>query len=345
LLCAVRAAWNSVPAPARHGTAGYNEGSMESTSASVPGAPDWERIDEDIRCPLCEYDLRMLTTPRCPECGYRFAWAELLDPARRMHPYLFEHHPEANLRSFRRTLLNGLRPRRFWKSLHPAQPSSARRLIRYWCVVALIYTVPIAAELTAEIMGTLGALRANRASMVALYNTPRGKDVLGPEVKRFGAVKAYLDYYWPIPNSPTTLWQHVNYTRIPAETIAYLFFPLLYVWLTFLSLLSFGFSMRRARIRRVHVLRCVAYSTDVWAGLCVLLGAVISRLYLGTAVIGGWVSKGCLAFAVAMAAASIYRLYVAYRYYLRFDHPLATVLVSQVIVYLVGANLIAPQLL
>ena len=320
---------------------------MESTSASVSGAPDWERIDEDIRCPLCEYDLRMLTTPRCPECGYRFEWAELLDPARRVHPYLFEHHPEANLRSFRRTLLNGLRPRRFWTSLHPAQPSSARRLILYWCVVALIYTVPIAAELTAEIEATLGPLRANRTWTVALYNTARGKEVLGPEVKRFGFIRAYLDYYCPIPNSPTTLWRHLQYTRVPVHMVAYLLFPLLYAWLTFLSLLLFGFSMRRARIRRVHVLRCVVYCTDVlaWAGLCVLLGAIISQLYLATAVIGGWVFKGCLIFAVVMAAALINRLYVAYRYYLRFDHPLATVLVSQVIVFLVGANLVGPQLL
>ena len=95
------------------------------------------------------------------------------------------------------------------------------------------------------------------------------------------------------------------------------------------------------------MLRCVVYCTDVlaWAGLCVLLGAIISQLYLATAVIGGWVFKGCLIFAVVMAAALINRLYVAYRYYLRFDHPLATVLVSQVIVFLVGANLVGPQLL
>ncbi|UCG34492.1 MAG: hypothetical protein JSU68_07585 [Phycisphaerales bacterium] len=320
---------------------------MESTSASVPGAPDWEQIGEEICCPLCEYDLHMLTTPRCPECGYRFEWAELLDPARRIHPYLFEHHPEANLRSFRRTLLNGLRPRRFWTSLHPAQPSSARRLVLYWCVVALIYTVPIAAELTAGFVSTLGPLQANRAWVVAFYKTARGKDSFGAEVKRFGSIEAYLDYYWPMPNSPATLWKHLRYTRILAEMTSYLLFPLLYAWLTFLSLLLFGLSMRRARVRRVHVLRCVVYSTDVlvWTGLCVLLGAVISRLYLGTSVIEGWGLKGCLAFAVVMAVASIYRLYVAYRHYLRFDHPLATVLVSQVIVYLVGANLIAPQLL
>jgi hypothetical protein len=76
-----------------------------------------------------------------------------------------------------------------------------------------------------------------------------------------------------------------------------------------------------------------------------VLGAGIAQLYLGTALIGGWVFRVCLAFAVLMAGTLTHRLYVAYRYYLRFDHPLATILASQVIVYLVGANLIGPQFL
>jgi len=25
--------------------------------------------DRDVECPVCKYNLRMLTTPRCPECG------------------------------------------------------------------------------------------------------------------------------------------------------------------------------------------------------------------------------------------------------------------------------------
>src|SRR5256885_15735714 len=83
----------------------------------------------DLRCPLCESDLRGLTEPRCPECGYRFDWADLTDPSRRRHPYLFEHHPEQRVASFVRTHVNAMRPGRFWKSLLPAQPSYPRRLI------------------------------------------------------------------------------------------------------------------------------------------------------------------------------------------------------------------------
>src|SRR5215213_7846093 len=104
----------------------------------APDAPDWDAVREEIRCPLCAYQLRGLTEPRCPECGYRFEWRPLLDPTARLHPYVFEHHPRRNLWSFVRTMLGTLLPRRFWRSLHPAQPSQPRRLVLYWLLSALL---------------------------------------------------------------------------------------------------------------------------------------------------------------------------------------------------------------
>ena len=49
-----------------------------SNLVSAP-PPDWSAITETIRCPLCDYDLRGLIEPRCPECGYQFVWPEVLD--------------------------------------------------------------------------------------------------------------------------------------------------------------------------------------------------------------------------------------------------------------------------
>ena len=47
----------------------------------------------------------------------------------------------------------------------------------------------------------------------------------------------------------------------------------LWPWLTFLSLMVFRISMRRARVKSVHVLRCVLYSADgvIWAGMALVL--------------------------------------------------------------------------
>jgi hypothetical protein len=79
-------------------------------SAAIPAAaPDWAAQREDLLCPLCEYNLRGLTDPRCPECGYRFDWDQLRDEKLKTHPYLFEHHPERNAWSFRKTATGCLR--------------------------------------------------------------------------------------------------------------------------------------------------------------------------------------------------------------------------------------------
>lgn len=51
--------------------------SAEPTSPPDPDEP--HLIDEDLPCPECEYNLRGLTMPRCPECGHRFAWTDLPD--------------------------------------------------------------------------------------------------------------------------------------------------------------------------------------------------------------------------------------------------------------------------
>src|SRR5438105_3920894 len=84
---------------------------------------------DDALCPLCQYNLRGLQEPRCPECGYRFTWEEVLDPSRRLHPYLYEHRPDAGPLALWNTLRGGLRPAKFWATLHPVQPSRPLRLL------------------------------------------------------------------------------------------------------------------------------------------------------------------------------------------------------------------------
>ena len=114
-------------------------GTIDHPSANtLDTAPDWAHQSEEIHCPMCEYNLCGLTEPRCPECGYRFAWKDLLDAKVRPHPYLFEHHPEANFKSFWKTAAGGWRPSRFWSTLHAGQPSRPRRLILYWIMAMLL---------------------------------------------------------------------------------------------------------------------------------------------------------------------------------------------------------------
>src|SRR5580658_2246119 len=85
-------------------------------------APDWDTRPSDLLSPLCGYNLRGLTTPRCPECGFSFTWSELLEAEKNKHNYLFEHGGGRDFKSLWKTYWRTCRPGKFWRDLNPAQP-------------------------------------------------------------------------------------------------------------------------------------------------------------------------------------------------------------------------------
>jgi len=311
----------------------------QSTITASP--PDWNAIESDVFCPLCDYNLRGLTDPRCPECGFGFEWPDVLDPSRRIHPYIFEHHPERNFRSFWRTAFAGWRPRRFWTSLHPAQPSRPRRLMLYWGVAAgmvvLAYLITFAA-LTHD-----GATQqaAFKVRLIAYMNTPAAAQRRAVVVSEYGSVQAYADAVYPtryVKNAQKILTSDGLFGAfvLPMACI------LSWSWMTLAALLIFRASMRRARIKTVQVLRCVIYcSADLLLWLAVLLLMLTPAHVLAMMGMRWWigfmaVSATCCA--VSCIALTTHRLTIAYRLYLRFDHPDATVLASQIVALLVMAN-------
>ena len=254
---------------------------------------------------MCDYNLRGLSEPRCPECGYRFEWDALLDPTKRLHPYLFEHHPERNVRSFVRTFLGGLLPRRFWRGLQPAQPSFPGRLAAYASVVlvALVVLAPAA---------------------VLLYTA-------ATLMLRFGWLRTWGQAF-----------DLIRSARFSVPVFHMIGYYLLWAAGTFLALLVFRISMRRARIRPVHVVRCVIYSFDaaVWAVILVVAAAVATAAGIYVLRLQAFHGLAFLVVAApwAVAAVVFYRLVIAYRLYLRFDHPFLTVLASQLIAWLIVLN-------
>jgi len=313
---------------------------MHTSPTDTPVAGPAALLDQDITCPLCEYNLRALTEPRCPECGFRFEWEDLLDPARQTHPYLFEHHPKRNIWSFFKTLRGAQFPRRFWTTLHPAQQSRPRRLLLYLLLVTLPVLFMIAALVGNETRSIAARLSANRAWITATLQTPRGKDYYKAELRIFPTTQAYIDAYFP--QLPTT-----RLVRMALRDVGGLFpictFAALWAPLTFLSLLIFQISMQRARIRSAHVLRCVIYSFDVILPWALLSAAAIAlEPFLlppppwgRSTQLEPWINLGWFLF-VAVAS---YRLVCAYDRYLRFHRPFATVAAAQVIVVLLALNL------
>lgn len=300
------------------------------------GPPLWDELQE-IHCPLCDYNLRGLSEPRCPECGYRFVWADLTDPARRLHPYIFEHHPERNIWSFWKTAFGGLLPSRFWKSLRPEQPSSGKRLFLYWAWSMAVVVFSCAIQYVHAAVGYQRMVVVVRATL-QVNPTPPGwsywKDQI---IAQHGSFQAALDAYHPLFPSPRFLAAVLRDRSVGGVVIPPVLVSLVWPWLTFMALMLFRWSMRKARIKPVHVLRCVLYSFDLglWVGGVISVATLSTFLVTKTASLNQYVRTGIVWFCLFMALLAIRRLRIAYRVYLCFDHAFMTVLSSQVIVFLI----------
>lgn len=307
-------------------------------------APDWTAIEETIRCPLCTYDLRGLGKPRCPECGYRFEWDELLDPLKRLHPFLFEHHPKRNVETYFKTLLNGLRPRAFWKSVHPVQPSVPRRIVLYWFISAALL---VAAGLTCFLMFAHVIATQNALIRPAWEANPRGflsESLIETAIAEHGSMQRYFDI--EMPTHVFGVVRNILATEPTIVLVAALPYavPLACPWATFACLLVFAQSMRRARVGRVHVLRCVFYSFDVvfWIGLAYFAVLGLYLLLNGSARLVSILGVGAVFRAhcwtvVPFLIFAWLRLWIAYRVYLRFPHAAAVIGASALVVVLATA--------
>jgi hypothetical protein len=301
-------------------------------AVGLPPAPppvDSREARDALACPLCGYSLRGhaaagAASGRCPECGYHFEWAELLVARQHAHPYLFEQHPGRNTRSFLKTLIGGLRPRRFWSSLNAAHAVRPRRLMLYWAVAALVILLSGAGGWYAVTAASL--YRENKQSRDYYQAFPAG-----------GRGATWTANAFPLPPDRRfflRVWDQQYHRQLDAQvSVACLAWP----WLSLATLLIFRAALRRARIQPGHVMRCVVYSGDVflWIGAVAAIlgwtGGFVRRDFAGGQGIAARQALGGLALLVAVFT---YRLGVAYRRYLRLDHPWSTVILSQAVVML-----------
>ena len=211
----------------------------DAATAADPGAA--------LSCPLCEYSLRGLAEPRCPECGFAFTWAELAAADRDRHRWLFEHAKRRLVGSLWTTCRHNLWPLRFWRDVTPANPVNPRRLVLYWAITALVAAVLLLAPLP---HGMWQAWDEGYASPVFLS---------GP-------------YALPSGPAPWTEWladgcrgtwdvvRSADLSKLNAAGPPLL--VLAWPWLSLAALLVFGLSMRRAKISSRHVLRVAVYGCD-----------------------------------------------------------------------------------
>ena len=324
--------------------------STEMTTVLPNSPPD--RSDPqavDLHCPLCGYDLRGLADGRCPECGFAFRRAELLDAERDRHPWLFEHAPRGRLvRSFFSTYGRAAFPRRFWRQVTPANTVRPRRLAAYWLVASLPLVAVVAAPVPGQVVrlaqrNTL--VRAQYARQLAAMGLGKGSPP-GP----MAVFRAQFDARYPVPWSPAFARQVVAMVDLDVapDRAAAAVVAATWPWLSLAALMLFQMSMRRAKVSPAHVLRAAVYGCDFGLMICITAAVVFSpaevgypRLlrgpFLGSQLPSGPFPPRDMPLLLVLATCGLvatYRLAVAYRLYLRFDRPLLTVAASQVIVLL-----------
>ncbi len=324
-------------------------------------------IDQDVLCPLCNYNLRGLPEPRCPECGGQFNWEELRDPAKRLHPYLFEHHPDRKIWSLFRTLRGGLLPRRFWTTLLPVQPSYPKRLILYWMICAALAFMSCFTQFAIHATYLYLPTKMQRTMLKQYY---LGPGVLLPNgattrattqqtaaiTDRFGSVQNYIDVNFPMPPSKAFFERVVGLRFAPSpsarlrlvnsiqSTALLVLVVLLWPWCAAGVMLLFRASMRHAAVRSIHLLRVTVYCMDVLVWVAALwLAADVIRYVSGLFVP---VSVRYLTYSTTVAIRILaggailggliltYRLGVAMSKYLRFRHAMAMAFSVQIILTL-----------
>lgn len=281
--------------------------------------PDWSAVDFHPLCPLCGYDLFGLSAPRCPECGYAFEWRDVLDPRAAEHPYLFEYQSRRRIRSFLRTAYHAAAPRTFWKSLHPSLRPRAGRLVTYFIAGLFFHVIAISIAAFLEV----AAMYASWGRMSFIYKPSPGE----------GAIDRLLS---SMSDALSTTNLHPEMYLETAARFAGA--PVLMIAMIFISLASFRYSMKRARIKTSQVLRCITYSLDPfgWAVTGFLLSLLLVVLILA-GISQVWDSRYSVVLAIIWIAYSMIRLYCAYRFYLRFEHPFATLSAVAIIVTLLFA--------
>src|SRR5581483_8402982 len=136
---------------------------------------------------------------------------------------LFEHHPRRNIVSFIRTFLGGLRPRRFWTTLHPAQPSRPRRLVLYWIICMLLCLLAPLMRYLLSALDTRTNMWQERSFLTSYYLSPRAgttsqlstSQASASELSNIklqdGSVQAFIDRVAPVP----TLGNVLRETPLP----------------------------------------------------------------------------------------------------------------------------------
>jgi hypothetical protein len=236
---------------------------------AADGTPIWDRIDFDVFCPRCGYNLRTLSTPRCTECGLDFDWRVLLDRSAWRSAFLFEHHWRTHpVRSFVKTVALSFRPRRFWRRVS-LQEQVVRGPLYFLLLIAPVVLL-VALHGGAWVLSVLTGWMSGPPGPVTSV-APQG--LADPAL--IALIRNLYSTYTSVAQAPFAgggdylVWVYLSVILVLAAA--------------FLLLSGLRQTLGRCQVRTAHILRVVAYSAFpvcAWIAAIVLLecaGLAIAR--------------------------------------------------------------------
>lgn len=212
------------------------------------------------RCPRCGYDQSGVIdswkescplTGMCSECGLPIDWCRLLNERFRFEDEFFEHASQRRARAWWRTIRRTWRPRRFWRWVRMDHPVRRARLVRGALLGALFM----------DVLGVLG---------------------VGLVFFAITVIHRFTWSYWPIEELWYPVFRTLHYGLLPPGVALYFETPLAWVLLPPLTLvlmpaafLTVPVTFRRAKVRRVHLLRIFLYGLAAYPLMCALPAWVI----------------------------------------------------------------------
>jgi ribosomal protein L37E len=305
--------WNLVHFDVRCARCGHDlRGRSEPNCPACALEFEWsEAIPlEELLCPKCGYHLYGLSDTRCPECGETFTWEQALEDYYRRRRPLFEYHwRDRPLRSFARSWVLALRPKKLWMVVDLHDPPRVGPLL---CMAAV--GLALAALGTAIMSGSTLWL-ANRGFSMYWGSWP----------PRLAELPGYLR---------SQLLNPVTYAR---------FVGLAVWWLSSLAaLMIFQQSMRLAKVRPGHVVRVWIFSVVLLSSTAIAaawLTTLVCLMLMMTASAAApprpyqWMAVPFYGFCF-LYLPIVWSIRQSYRLYLRIPHSAGVAIASQIIAVL-----------
>jgi len=292
----------------------------------IDGVPNWPAIDFEVTCARCGYNLRMLTAPRCTECGLEFEWPRVLRQATSESDFLFEHHwRNRPIRSFLATVWRSFRPVKFWRSVSIYDRVRAGPLV-FMLVLSIVWFAIIFEGLSAGFYLTFDALSKHfpvnpLMQPPVVWSRPNGAPI---EYRLMYLTRSYLDITrLPIRAMPQCLWSPGFVAIALATTLA--------------MLCGLRQTLGRCQVRSVQVLRVVAYTAIPIA----TVSAIIEHAFFLVVILGrSWDPMVAMAQLVSGFAAGMLLIYCylvpGLRDYLRLPRPRALAATTALVAVLMG---------